>query len=172
MTPVYIALGSNIGHPLSQLRAALASLAGLPDTRLESVSSGWRSTAIGPGEQPDYLNAVALIVTGLAPTALLQALQQIETEQGRERAEHWGPRTLDLDILLYGDQAISTEQLTIPHPRMTERNFVLYPLLEISNTKLQLPDGTTIASLLQQCPTSGLEKTQQPLLEGHFSDNG
>jgi len=170
MIPAYIALGSNLGHPLSQLRTALASLAALPHTELQSVSSGWRSAAVGPGEQPDYLNAVAMITTELAPDALLQALQHIEAAQGRERTEHWGPRTLDLDILLYGDLVISTAQLTVPHPRMGERNFVLYPLREISNTNL-LPNGMKIDALLRECPANGLEKTALPLRDAHFPDN-
>ena len=170
MFPAYIALGSNLGHPLSQLRTALASLAALPLTELKRVSSGWRSAAVGPGEQPDYLNAVAMIMTELAPHALLQELQHIEAAQGRERTEHWGPRTLDLDILLYGDRVISTAQLTVPHPRLGERNFVLYPLREISNTN-SLPNGMKIDALLRECPASGLEKTALPLRDAHFPDN-
>jgi 2-amino-4-hydroxy-6-hydroxymethyldihydropteridine diphosphokinase len=159
MTPVYIALGSNLSNPEAQLHSAVVALEALPDTRLDRVSSVYRSTAVGPGGQPDYLNAVLLLTTKLSPLALLDALLQIEQDQGRIRSEHWGPRTLDLDILLYGDQQIASPRLTVPHPRMQQRDFVLYPLREISNTNLVLPNGTNIDTLLQQCPENGLVKT-------------
>ena len=163
MTPAWIALGSNLEEPALHLQRAVSALAALPDTRLEQVSSVYRSTAVGPGNQPDYLNVVARLATGLAPETLLDALQQIELAQGRERRVHWGPRTLDLDILLYGDLQIHSPRLTIPHPRMHLRNFVLYPLREISNTNLRLPDGTDVDSLLEHLREDELVRTHYKL---------
>lgn len=160
MTPTYIALGSNLQAPERQLRLAAIALGRLPDSNIERLSSIYRSAPVGPGEQSDYLNAVICLTTTLTPTELLTALQHIEQEQGRERGERWGPRTLDLDLLLYGDLTIASATLTVPHPRMHERNFVLYPLLEISDTTLTLPDGRDLETLLQQCPRGRLVKTQ------------
>jgi 2-amino-4-hydroxy-6-hydroxymethyldihydropteridine diphosphokinase len=160
MTLAYVALGSNLCQPHIQLRKAVAALDALPRTRLEKVSSAYRSAAVGPGEQPDYLNAVALVATGLAPTQLLDALQKVERDQGRIRDERWGPRTLDLDLLLYGDSIVNSPQLIIPHPRLRQRHFVLYPLREISGSELVLPDGTALEMLLQDCPPTGLAKTR------------
>ena len=108
MTPVYIALGSNLGNPEVQLRKAVAALEALPDTQLDQLSDIYRSVAVGPKMQPDYLNAVIRLATKLSPTKLLNALQKIEQDQGRIREERWGPRTLDLDILLYGDQQVAS----------------------------------------------------------------
>lgn len=127
----YIALGSNRGQPRQHIDSALASLADLPDSQLVAVSRLFGTTAVGPGKQDDYINAVAALDTALAPEALLDALQQIETEHGRLREVRWGPRSLDLDILLYGDDTIDTPRLQIPHPRMLERAFVLCPLADI-----------------------------------------
>jgi 2-amino-4-hydroxy-6-hydroxymethyldihydropteridine diphosphokinase len=163
MTPAYIALGSNLCRPQSQLNKAVAALKLLPDTALARVSSVYRSAAVGPGPQPDYLNAVVLLATTLSPLALLHAMQQIEQEQGRVRDVRWGPRTLDLDLLLYGDLKITSLKLTVPHPRMQQRNFVLHPLREISDTNLVLPDGSDLDTLLQQCPGDGLVKTRYQL---------
>ena len=163
MTPAYIALGSNLCDPLHQLRNAVAALEMLPDTQLQRVSSIYRSTAVGPGAQPDYLNAVLLLTTRLTPTALLDAMQRIELDQGRVRDVHWGARTIDLDLLLYGDMIISSSRLTVPHPRMEQRDFVLLPLREISDDNFALPDGSNLDSLLQHCPGNSLEKTRYPL---------
>lgn len=163
MTQAYIALGSNLRRPQIQLRNAVIALEALPRTDLEKMSSVYRSAAVGPGEQPDYLNAVILVATELSPTELLDALQHIERNQGRVRDKHWGPRTLDLDLLLYGDMEVDSPRLTIPHPRMRQRHFVLYPLREISDATLVLPDGTGIGTLLRQCPADGLVKTRHPL---------
>jgi 2-amino-4-hydroxy-6-hydroxymethyldihydropteridine diphosphokinase len=160
MTPAYVALGSNLRQPHIQLRKAVAALDALPRTRLEKVSCAYRSAAVGPGAQPDYLNAVALIATTLEPEQLLDALQQVERAQGRVRDVRWGPRTLDLDLLLYGDRIVNTPRLTIPHPRLRQRHFVLYPLREISGSELLLPDGTHLETLLRDCPPTGLAKTR------------
>lgn len=132
MTVVYIGLGSNMDHPQHQVTAALSELACLPDTALLQTSSLYQSAPLGPQEQPDFINAVASLETALTAEALLDALQQIEQNHARVRTTHWGPRTLDLDILLYGDMSIKTQRLTVPHPEMIRRSFVLEPLLELA----------------------------------------
>lgn len=153
---VYIGLGSNLESPVEQLQQAIDRIAAIPQTRLVAVSSFYGSTAVGPGEQPDYVNAAARLETRLDPHALLDQLQAIEQSQGRVRGpEQWVPRTLDLDLLLFDDELIETERLSVPHPRMTERNFVLQPLLDL-NSELCMPDGRTIENLLQQLPANGL----------------
>lgn len=159
MTQVYIGLGSNLENPLAQVTTALGELAQLPQTRLLAQSRLYRSDPIGPA-QPDYINAVALLDTQLSPLALLDALQALEQAHRRVRLEHWGPRTLDLDILLYGDQVIAHERLNVPHPFLTQRSFVLYPMADI-NPALQLPDGTQLQALLQACPAQGLQVLAQ-----------
>ncbi len=129
---VYIGLGSNLADPRSQLENALQELDDLPETMLTAASSLYVSEPLGPADQPDYLNAVACISTALEPLALLDALQALESAHQRSRQRHWGPRTLDLDILLYGERIIDEERLQVPHPHMHKRIFVLQPLLEIS----------------------------------------
>lgn len=159
MERVYIGLGSNLAEPQQQLRGALQALAELPHSRLAAVSSLYGSDPLGPADQPRYVNAVAALDTSLAPLALLDALQRIELAQGRERkAERWGPRTLDLDILLFGERLIDEPRLTVPHYHMQARAFVLYPLAEIAPAELVLPDGRTLVDLLAACPFSGLER--------------
>ena len=130
----------------------------IPLSRLGDItarSSVWETAPIGP-EQPDYLNAVARLDTELDPLQLLDALQEIERHQGRTRGERWSARTLDLDLLLYGDTAMATERLTLPHPRMSERNFVLYPLLDVADANLMLPDGRKLDTLVRACPGEAL----------------
>lgn len=151
----YIGLGSNLDDPAQQLRRALAALAHLPQTHLAGCSRFYRSVPLGPQDQPDYVNAVAVLDTTQAPVALLDALQAIETAQGRVRTLHWGPRTLDLDLLLYGNETLATPRLTVPHSGLALRNFVLYPLAELA-PELVLPDGRTLATLLAQCDAAGL----------------
>jgi len=158
MTTAYIAMGSNLSNPSQQLQLALDALSSLPRCRIEKTSSHYRSEALGPGEQPDYLNAVVKLQTSLAPAQLLDALQTIENNQGRVRNQHWGARTLDLDILLYGQDKIDTQRLQVPHPRMNQRNFVLYPLAEIASDKLILPCGGVLGSLLEKCPRGDLQQ--------------
>jgi len=160
MTPAYIALGSNLQQPLLQLQAAVLAIAQLPSSQLARVSSVYRSTAVGPGDQADYLNAVLQLRTALQPTKLLAALQAIEQAQGRVRTIRWGARSLDLDILLYGDRQIATSALTIPHAELQRRNFVLYPLAEIAGPNLVLPDGTELGTLIARCPRVDLVKTR------------
>ncbi|MDH4567256.1 2-amino-4-hydroxy-6-hydroxymethyldihydropteridine diphosphokinase [Pseudomonas sp. BN414] len=158
MERVYIGLGSNLAEPVSQLRGALAALADLPRTRLAAVSSLYASDPLGPPDQPRYVNAVAALETELAPLELLDALQTIELAQGRVRKdERWGPRTLDLDILLFGQRRIDEPRLQVPHYHMHARAFVLYPLAEIA-VDLQLPDGRPLQTLLDACPFEGLER--------------
>ena len=159
MITAYIALGSNLQNPEHQLRSALAALTALPDSRLQQVSSVYRSAAVGPGPQPDYLNAVARLLTTLPPETLLDALQQQEQAQGRTRNVRWEARTLDLDILLYGNAVIETERLTIPHRALCQRNFVLYPLLQVCPANFVLPDGTDLDTLVHDCPVGDLKKT-------------
>lgn len=158
MERVYIGLGSNLATPLTQLRSALAALAALPHTSLIAQSSFYASDPLGPADQPRYVNAVAALDTELSPLALLDALQTIELEQGRTRkAERWGPRTLDLDILLFGERQLDEPRLTVPHYHMHARAFVLYPLAEIAPA-LRLPDGRPLSELLSACPFVGLER--------------
>ncbi len=157
MTITYIGLGSNLNQPARQLSSALDALNRLPATRLRQCSPFYRSTAIGPGEQPDYINAVAQLDTDLESTALLQQLQAIEQAHGRQRLLRWGPRTLDLDILLYADLIVETPTLQLPHPRIAERNFVIAPLYDICPA-LILPDGTPLRSLLDRVNQAGLQR--------------
>ncbi|WP_439827963.1 2-amino-4-hydroxy-6-hydroxymethyldihydropteridine diphosphokinase [Aeromonas enteropelogenes] len=156
MSEVFVAIGSNLADPLGQARRAVSALAALPETELQQASSFYSSRPMGPADQPDYVNAVARLTTRLAPLALLDQLQKIELEQGRVRKdERWGPRTLDLDLLLYGDRVIKHERLIIPHYGMQEREFVLLPLAEIAPA-LVLPCGTPLAQLVARCPRNGL----------------
>ncbi|MGE8500460.1 MAG: 2-amino-4-hydroxy-6-hydroxymethyldihydropteridine diphosphokinase [Pseudomonas sp.] len=158
MERVYIGLGSNLAEPLEQLQAALAALAALPQTQLAATSSFYASDPLGPADQPRYVNAVAALDTELQPLELLDALQAIEQNQGRVRkAERWGPRTLDLDILLFGERLLDEPRLKVPHYHMQARAFVLYPLAELAPT-LRLPDGRVLADLLADCPFQGLER--------------
>lgn len=162
----YIGLGSNQADPAEQLSRACEALQGLPDTQLIAVSRLYRSAPMGPQDQPSYLNAVAALDTRLTPLELLDALQAIEQAQGRERkAERWGPRTLDLDILLYGSEQIDLPRLQVPHYHMHARAFVLYPLAELC-PDLQLPDGTKLQALLKKCPAEGLQPLADQLAQG------
>lgn len=164
MERVYIGLGSNLAEPRQQLRGALDALARIPNSQLAAVSSLYLSDPLGPADQPRYNNAVAALDTSLSPLALLDALQAIELAQGRERkAERWGPRTLDLDILLFGNRLISEPRLTVPHYHMHARAFALYPLAEIAPAELKLADGRSLAELLAACPFEGLERLGDPL---------
>lgn len=152
----YIGLGSNLQDPITQLKQALTALAELPTTMLLKTSSFYASDSLLP-DQPHYINAIACLQTNLSAEALLDELQQIENNQGRIRKHRWGARTLDLDIILYGDQQLNTSRLTIPHSQLAVRSFVLVPLLEIAPHST-LPNGQTIASLLAHCPSQNLQK--------------
>lgn len=163
MERVYLGLGSNLAEPRQQLEAALQALADLADSQLVAVSSFYASDPLGPPDQPRYVNAVAALDTCLAPLALLDATQAIELQQGRVRKdERWGPRTLDIDILLFGERLIDEPRLQVPHYHLQARAFVLYPLADLA-PELQLPDGRRLPDLLAACPFVGLERLS-PLL--------
>ena len=155
----YIGLGSNLNDPYTQVMQAFIELAEIPTTRLLKRSAIYRSRAVGPGDQPDYINAAALLQTELTPLALLDTLQVIEQIHNRIRIEHWGPRTLDLDILLLDNHIIASERLNVPHPFLAQRSFVLYPLADIA-PDLKLPDGTPLRELVEKCSRDGLERLE------------
>ena len=131
--PVYIGLGSNLDSPGRQIGTAFGLLDGVPDTRLIARSSLYRSAPFGGVEQPDFVNAVAALLTKLSAIELLVELQEIERARGRERGEvRWGPRVLDLDLLVYSNEVVEVPELSVPHPGIAERNFVLLPLRELA----------------------------------------
>ncbi|MEY2699608.1 MAG: 2-amino-4-hydroxy-6-hydroxymethyldihydropteridine pyrophosphokinae [Pseudomonadota bacterium] len=155
----YIGLGGNLGDVAAVFRAVCAELDRMPDLQLVARSGLYRSRPMGPSDQPDYLNAVIAVTTRLAPLALLDALQRMELLHGRVRKEErWGARTLDLDLLLYADQIIHSERLSVPHYGLPQREFVLYPLAEIAPPGFSVPGIGLLASLLQDCPLNGLER--------------
>lgn len=164
MERVYLGLGSNLATPLQQLQEAVRRLSQLPHSRLVAVSQCYISDPLGPTDQPRYLNAVAALDTDLPPLTLLDSLQQLEHQQGRVRTQHWGPRTLDLDILLFGSQCIQEPRLQVPHYHIHARAFVLYPLAELVPPHFQLPDGRRLQDLLDACPFTGLAVLEQPNL--------
>lgn len=148
--PAYVGLGSNVDEPVAQLERAFAELAALPETFLRARSGLYRSAPVGPAGQPDFINACALLPTRLPPQLLLERLQAIETAHGRRHdGASWGPRPLDLDLLLYGFRTFRTPELTLPHPRITERNFVLLPLSEIA-PGLTIPGQGSVSALSER----------------------
>jgi 2-amino-4-hydroxy-6-hydroxymethyldihydropteridine diphosphokinase len=156
MIRVYLGLGANLDAPLQQLQQAVTALSQLPQSQLAAVSSFYGSKPMGPQDQPDYVNAVAALDTTLPAETLLNELQRIELEQGRQRKDdRWGPRTLDLDILLYGEEILATPRLTVPHYGMHQREFVLYPLLELA-PQLHIPGLGALADIAKQVPRNGL----------------
>jgi 2-amino-4-hydroxy-6-hydroxymethyldihydropteridine diphosphokinase len=158
LAPIYIGIGSNLRDPVEQIRRAFQALAELPASRLTARSSWYRTAPVGgPAGQPDYLNAVAALETLLTPDALLTALQAIENAQERVRAERWGPRTLDLDLLLYGSIIRNDPQLMLPHPRLHQRAFVLYPLHEIA-PGLTIPGQGKLTVLLGNCLSQNITR--------------
>jgi 2-amino-4-hydroxy-6-hydroxymethyldihydropteridine diphosphokinase len=157
MTVAYVGLGANLGDPRRQLETAIAELESLPDSRVSAVSSIYRSAPMGYRDQPDFLNAVVQVDTGLSPEALLGELRAIEARHGRERPFASAPRTLDLDLLLYGDRVVDSPALVLPHPRMHERAFVLEPLIEIA-PRAVVPGRGTAAALLAACADQDVEK--------------
>lgn len=149
MIVAYIAIGSNLASPLEQVNAALKAIDDIPESRILAVSSFYRTPPLGPQDQPDYLNAAVALETSLTAEELLNHTQRIELQQGRVRkAERWGPRTLDLDIMLFGNETINTERLTVPHYDMKNRGFMLWPLFEIA-PELVFPDGTGLDNFLR-----------------------
>ncbi len=157
MTVAFIGLGANLGAPQRQVLAALDALARLPGTRLTARSALYRSAPLGHLAQPEFVNAVARLETDLAAGALWAALQEIERAHGRRRSFRDAPRTLDLDLLLYGDACIASPALTVPHPRMHERAFVLAPLLEI-DPQAQVPGRGSARALLARCAGQAIER--------------
>lgn len=156
----YIGLGSNLDDPVAQLRRALRALATLPMTQLHAHSSLYRSAPLGGLDQPEYINAVAALDTRLTAADLLENLFAIERAQGRVRGgAHWQSRTLDLDLLLYGDQHIDDATLTVPHPAFSERAFVLYPLQEIAPV-LNIPGMGDLGTLIARCPKTSLQRLE------------
>lgn len=156
MTLAYIALGSNLASPLEQVTSALEAIAAIPESQVVAVSAFFRTPPLGPADQPDYLNAAVALETALSPEDLLSHTQRIELESGRVRkAERWGPRTLDLDIMLFGRQCIDTPRLTVPHYDMKRRAFMLLPLLDIA-PDCRFPDGQTVASVLATLSLDGI----------------
>ena len=154
----YVGLGGNLGEPLATVCSAVSDLGRLPDAEVESVSSLYRSAPMGPVEQPDFVNAVAALRTALPVRALLQHLQDIERRNGRMGGGvRWGPRSLDLDILLYGRQRIADSDLVVPHPQLPVRGFVVVPLAEIAPA-LVVPGYGPLAVLLERVSTEGLRR--------------
>ncbi|MEI6068430.1 MAG: 2-amino-4-hydroxy-6-hydroxymethyldihydropteridine diphosphokinase [Methylococcaceae bacterium] len=157
-TIAYIGLGSNLEQPVAQITLARIAIASITGVQELAFSSLYHSLPMGPQDQPDYVNAVMGVKTDLLPMALLRSLQAIENDQGRQRiGERWGARTLDLDVLIYGEQEIDVPDLTVPHKGLEERSFVLYPLFEIA-PQIIVPGKGSITDLIAKCPLSGLRR--------------
>lgn len=155
--PAYIALGSNLEQPVTQVRQAMLLLAQMPTTQAMLESALYRSAPMGPQDQPVYINAVVGLLTQLSPEALLQALQKIEQAMGKTRSSlRWGARIIDLDLLLYADLCLHTPPLQLPHPGLLARNFVIQPLADIA-PQLSLPNGITAANWARHLGHQGLE---------------
>jgi len=157
MSLAYVALGANLGDPASTVRAAFGALANLPESRVVHTSSLYRTAPVGLADQPDFINAVAALETTLAPESLLDALLDLENRFGRRRAEKNGPRTLDLDLLLYDDLLLDLPRLHLPHPRLHLRAFVLQPLAEIA-PELDIPGRGKIAAWLPAVANQGIAR--------------
>jgi 2-amino-4-hydroxy-6-hydroxymethyldihydropteridine diphosphokinase len=156
-TAVFVGIGANLEDPVRQVKQAIGELGGIEQTRVLGVSSLYRSAPVGFAGQPDFINAVVRLQTGLSPHELLDALHVIEQRHGRQRSVRNAPRTLDLDLLLFGTRVLNEESLTLPHPRMHERAFVLVPLAEIA-ADVALPGRATLAQLLAQVDTGAVER--------------
>jgi 2-amino-4-hydroxy-6-hydroxymethyldihydropteridine diphosphokinase len=157
MNTVYLGLGSNLSDPLQQIQQAISVISTHDEINTLACSSLYISQPMGPQDQPDYFNAVLKINTLLKPLALLDKLQAIENIAGRVRKDQrWGARVLDIDILLYNNEVIKNDRLTVPHYGLQEREFVVIPLAEIDN-QLQLPNGQSIAALANNIVTNGLK---------------
>ncbi|MDA8416355.1 MAG: 2-amino-4-hydroxy-6-hydroxymethyldihydropteridine diphosphokinase [Betaproteobacteria bacterium] len=154
--PVYIALGSNLDDPVNQIHRALESLRDLPCTHLINHSRLYRSAPVGHLDQPEFINAVAYLETSLDPSTLLHQLLNLEHHHGRQRLFPNGPRTLDLDILVHGTKQVHLDHLTIPHPRLAERLFVLLPWLDIAPGNLVIPGLGSLSDLVALCPPNDI----------------
>jgi 2-amino-4-hydroxy-6-hydroxymethyldihydropteridine diphosphokinase len=156
--PAYVALGSNLADPRRQVGSAFEALAGLPGARLVARSALWRTRPVGPQDQPDFVNAVAGLVTTAGPRDFLESLQSIERRLGKtEPAVRWGPRVIDLDLLVFGDERVAETGLTLPHPGLHQRNFVLYPLAEIA-AELWVPGLARVCRLRERVSPAGIER--------------
>ncbi len=154
--PAYIAIGSNLQSPQQQVSAAFAEIAKLPATRLEARSQLYRTRPLGPQNQPGYINAAAGVLTQLDARALLDALLEIERRMGRDRCERWGPRIVDLDLIWMAGERIDEPGLQVPHPGVSERNFVLYPLADIAPS-LEIPGHGRVSVLKAMAGGAGIE---------------
>jgi len=160
---VFLAFGGNLGQPLAQFRHAVALLQQQPQIKRISCSPVYQTPAIGgPANQPDYLNAVVEIRTDMPADRLLHLCQQIEDQAGRTREVHWGPRTLDIDLLFFADLTIDTPELTLPHPRLHQRHFVLLPLYDLAPNLIHPLLGLPVKDLLQRLPPAqGIRQIQK-----------
>jgi 2-amino-4-hydroxy-6-hydroxymethyldihydropteridine diphosphokinase len=150
--PAYIGVGSNLESPADQVRSAISAIGRYRDTRLVLSSPQYRSSPMGPQDQPDFINAVVAVLTRLEPAALFGLMRQTEREHGRDRSSgHWGPRTLDLDLLSYASVELATEELTLPHPGIADRNFVLLPWSDIA-PHYKVPGLLPVARLAEDMP--------------------
>ncbi|GAB6067570.1 2-amino-4-hydroxy-6-hydroxymethyldihydropteridine diphosphokinase [Methylothermus subterraneus] len=157
----YIGLGSNLNDPIAQVKRARQAIAAMEGVCEQGFSSLYRTAPMGPPNQPEYVNAVMAVATERSPYELLSALQAIEAAHGRVRTgERWGPRVLDLDLLLYGRYCIRSQALILPHPGLAQRPFVLYPLAEIASPALFIPGHGTLGELLRRCPYEGLVRLE------------
>ena len=158
MIDSYIGIGSNLDDQLGHVNRAIAELKQLPESRLLASSRLYRSKPLGPADQPDYINAVVKLATELSPHALLDELQSIEQLHQRVRSgQRWGPRTLDLDLLIFGNQSLNDERLVVPHAGLVTRNFVLYPLADVADHQLDVPGLGTLQQLIDNISDTGLE---------------
>ncbi len=155
MTPAIIGIGANLENPQEQVRTAIDELATLTDTTVSKVSSLYSTAPVGPQDQPNFINAVAIIETKISAHSLLDELQALEQRHRRVRKIHWGPRTLDLDILFYGQEKINDDRLVVPHKEILNRAFVIIPLLEIA-PDMQTLDGIRLDSYIASLPAHDL----------------
>lgn len=153
--PAYVGVGSNLGDPVGEVRGAIAALGALPRTHLVATSRLYRTRPFGPVAQGDFVNAAAGLLTQLTPQELLGELRALEVARGRRREERWGPRILDLDLLVYGAHRVDTPDLSVPHPGIAERGFVLAPLADIAPT-LAVPGAGSVEQLLRRLPETGI----------------
>jgi 2-amino-4-hydroxy-6-hydroxymethyldihydropteridine diphosphokinase len=161
---VVVGLGANLGDAVATLAAAVREIAALDGVEVLAVSAAYRTAPVGGPEQPDYHNAAVLLDVARAPLELLRELQAIELGHGRERLVRWGPRTLDLDVLLWGEEAVELPDLAIPHPRLVERRFALEPLLDVAPDAV-LPGGRRLDGVLAALPEQGVERLAAATIE-------
>lgn len=170
MATIFLGLGANLGEPKAQFEAALQLLAKSTVT-VTAASRLFRSAPMGPQDQPDFYNAVVAAQTELAPSDLLAVTQRIETTLGRVKTRHWGERSIDIDILLYNDDIVARPNLSIPHPGLKDRNFVLQPLLDLVPESFTLPSGESLGELAEAAGWTGLTATDQQLTVRNIANN-